>query len=210
MYGHQHRKIPRYDTADHTHGNAARPAKTRGAVFADFFFKVQHRQRAAHANATGNLAGRLRMRLALLAGQKPHEFVAVRLDRVGHLGKTGAPFFDAGFLPGGKCLARSGHGLIQFGLPAIGNLTDYLLGRGVDHVDPLAVIDEFATNQIIVLHGHPISPHIAPGRTSLCRYNLKPKLCPALPNIHRGAVVCIAYRCHAVEVLRGNRCAAEF
>ena len=149
LHRHQHRKIPRHDAADHADRNAARTAEALVAVFTDGSLQGSMlAERAAHADASGDFAASLHMWLALFRRQQSHQLVAVRLDRIGHFGKTRATFFDAGLLPFRECSAGGGNRGVEFGLTAIGHLADHLLGRWIDDVDPFVAADQFAVDQI--------------------------------------------------------------
>ena len=158
MNRHQHREIPRHDAANHANRNAAGATEALVAVLGNFLFQIQHWQSARHANAASDFTTRLHMRLALFGGEQTHQLVAVRLDHVGHFGEQGAALFDARFLPGLKRSARSGNGLVEIGLSAIGHLANNLLRRWVYNINPLAIIHQFAVDQIFILGGHCLSP----------------------------------------------------
>ena len=98
------------------------------------------------------------MRLALFRGEQTHELVAVRLDHLCHFRKQGPAFFDACFLPCLERCAGSGNSLVEIGLTAIRHLADDLFGRRVHDINPFAVINQFAVDQIFILHGHCLSP----------------------------------------------------
>ena len=84
MNRHQHREIPRHDSAYHANRYAAGAAEALVAILCDFLFQIQHRQSARHAYAAGYFTTRLHMRLALFGGEQTHELVAVRLDHICH------------------------------------------------------------------------------------------------------------------------------
>ena len=91
------------------------------------------------------------MGLALLAGQKAIEFVGISLDRCRDTLDHFLTFFLRGFLPFLERASRGSDGTVQFILAAGWYAPDHLLVGRVQNLQPLAIVDHFAVDQVLIV-----------------------------------------------------------
>ena len=113
------------------------------------------------------------MRLALLGGQQAEQFIRVLLDRRGDALDDLLALLVRGFLPALERTTGSGNGAIELVLARGRHTADDLFVRGVQDLQPFAIVDHLAVDQVLVV-GHPLSPRRYAGFvcTTQCRDSL--------------------------------------
>ena len=151
---HHDREIPRHDPADHAHRHAAGARQTRIVVLIDDIVQRQARLRLGKSRRAVNLLLRLRMRLALLAGEQAEQFVRIVLDRRRDAQNDFLALFRRRLAPALESGARRIDRAVELILSAGGNLGDDLFRRRVEHVDRRFARHHLAVDQIGVGLGH--------------------------------------------------------
>ena len=151
LNGHHDREVPGHDAADHAHRHTAGTRQTRIVVLAYHVIQCQRRLRSSKSGCAVNFLLRLRMGLALLAGQKAIEFVGISLDRCRDTLDHLLTFFLRGFLPFFERSSRGSDCTVQFILAASWYAPDHLLVGRVQNLQPLAIVDHFAVDQVLIV-----------------------------------------------------------
>ena len=96
---HHQREVPRHNTANDANRHAPVAVKAGVVVLDDLFIKLERRLRSGDTSSAKDLALGLRMRLALLAGQKAVKLVRILLDRARDRHACSLTLFERRVLP---------------------------------------------------------------------------------------------------------------
>jgi hypothetical protein len=128
----QQRIVPGDDGPDDAERAPMRLDAAITAVLYHTHRQVERTEIAEEAGHAHDLAGGIRQRLALLAGQKARQFIGVGFDGVGHFGDELAAFRHRVRRPGGKSRLCRGDGGVELALGSARALRKHFFGRRIE------------------------------------------------------------------------------
>jgi len=147
----QKRIVPGNDGADHAERTAVGLDLAIAGILNDAHRQLERAEIAEEAGHTHDLAGGVRQRLALLAGQQARQFAGVGFDGLGHLDDERAALLDRGGRPGRKGGLGRGDGLVELVLRGARALRHHLFGGGIEDRHGQVAGYHFAVDEKIVV-----------------------------------------------------------